>query len=54
MRDNLVSRDDFADLSGVFKDTEYCPFIDSHHYSPYGNRLIAEGIAGHISRMIKE
>ncbi|MDD5436731.1 MAG: SGNH/GDSL hydrolase family protein, partial [Candidatus Omnitrophica bacterium] len=42
-----AGKDDFLDLSKVFKNAEVCPFIDSHHYSSYGNKLIAEAIIGH-------
>ena len=56
IRDSSCLKDDFIDLSTVFKDVVHCPYVDSHHYSPYGNRLIAEVISKYIisSKWIKE
>ena len=33
----------------VFQNPEECPFIDSHHYSPYGNQKIAKLIANKLN-----
>lgn len=56
IRDKASSKDDFIDLSTVFQGAVHCPYVDSHHYSPYGNRLIAETIAEYIigNKWIKE
>ena len=43
-----TQKSDFLNLSGLFEHIKKCPFVDSHHYSPYGNRLIAESIGINI------
>jgi hypothetical protein len=39
---------DFLDGSALFSHVTESPFIDSHHYSPYGNQIIADAIAQEI------
>ena len=48
IRNASSAKDDFIDLSTVFEHATDYPYVDSHHYSPYGNRLIAEAIAGYL------
>ena len=43
-----TQKSDFLNLAGLFEHIKKCPFVDSHHYSPYGNRLIAESIGINI------
>jgi len=54
MRNNSTAEKDFADLSTTFKYATHYPLVDSHHYSPYGNKLIAEAIAGYIRKVSNE
>jgi len=44
MRAKNLNNHDFIDASSVFKEVNFCPFIDSHHYSPEGNKMIADFI----------
>jgi hypothetical protein len=43
-----TSREDFLSLAGLLDSAQQCPFVDSHHYSPYGNGLIAKEIVQKI------
>jgi hypothetical protein len=38
----------FIDLSKIFLTAEKYTHIDSHHYSPYGNELIAQAISKEV------
>jgi hypothetical protein len=44
VRDRSSGTEGFIDLSRLFESVTECPFVDSHHYSPYGNRLVAEAL----------
>ena len=44
MRAKNLNNHDFIDASSVFKEVNVCPFIDPHHYSPEGNKIIADFI----------
>ena len=49
MKSKNINNKDFLDASSVFLNPEECPFIDSHHYSPYGNQKIAKLIANKLN-----
>tara|TARA_B100000686_G_C16663183_1_gene902127 strand:+ start:41 stop:1243 length:1203 start_codon:yes stop_codon:yes gene_type:complete len=49
MKSKNINNKDFLDASSVFQNPEECPFIDSHHYSPYGNQKIAKLIANKLN-----
>jgi hypothetical protein len=48
VRERMADSPQFIDLSKIFLTAEKYTHIDSHHYSPYGNELIAQAISKEV------